>query len=162
MAAVTSSAARAASPVFSGPAAKSMPIAIPCDGRNPANQYTTSPCAVLASSTTRITVTAPLVAIAAASRTARRPRSSGPSADTVAAASSGTTTERTGNWSTAAPAQPLSWASSCGSRVPNRLCAWIANASSSADTAASTTTSVRASAWTTGSTAGVWFGTSKK
>ena len=97
MAAVTSSAARAASPVFSGPAAKSMPIAIPCEGRNPANQYTTSPCAVRVSSTTSITVTAAAVPIAAASSIARRPRSSGPSADTAAAASSGTTTDSTGN-----------------------------------------------------------------
>ena len=38
MAAVTSSAARQARPALSGPAAKSMPMATPCDGRNPANQ----------------------------------------------------------------------------------------------------------------------------
>src|SRR6185312_15377999 len=49
--------------------------------------------------------------------------------------------------------QPLNSASSCGSSVPNRLCAWTANDSSSAVTAASTTTSVSANAWTTGSTA---------
>src|SRR5207248_10459935 len=54
--------------------------------------------------------------------------------------------------------QPLSWTSSCGSRVPNRLCAWTAKASSSAVTAASTTTSVSVSACTTGSTAGVFQG----
>jgi len=57
--------------------------------------------------------------------------------------------------------QPLNSASSAGSRVPKRFCAWIAKDSSSAVTAASTTTSVRAHACTMGSTAGVWFGTSK-
>ena len=43
---------------------------------------------------------------------------------------------------------------------PVRLCAWMAKASSNAVTAASTTTSVRAIACTTGSTAGVCAGMS--
>ena len=38
MAVVTRTAARQASPALSGPAAKSMPMAIPWDGRKPANQ----------------------------------------------------------------------------------------------------------------------------
>ena len=38
MAAVTSTAARQARPALSGPAAKSMPIAMPRAGRKPANQ----------------------------------------------------------------------------------------------------------------------------
>ncbi len=38
MAAVTSTAARQASPALSGPASKSMPIAMPWAGRNPPNQ----------------------------------------------------------------------------------------------------------------------------
>ena len=38
MAAVTRTAARQASPALSGPAAKSMPIAMPWDGPKPANQ----------------------------------------------------------------------------------------------------------------------------
>ena len=38
MAAVTSTAAKLARPALSGPASKSMPIAMPRDGRNPASQ----------------------------------------------------------------------------------------------------------------------------
>ena len=110
--------------------------------------------------TTSRPVTAALAAMATESRIRRWRRSSGFSAPIAAATSSGAATARGSSWSTAGRPQPLSWTSSCGSRVPNRFWAWTAMASSRAVTAASTTTSVRASAWTTGLTAGVRTGMS--
>src|SRR6266540_50905 len=59
-------------------------------------------------------------------------------------------------------AQPFMARSSSGSSVPRRLWIWTASASSSAVTVAPTTTSVSASEATTGSTALVPTGTSKK
>ena len=160
IAATTRTAARQARPTLSGCTSKSIPMTIPRAGRKPANQYTWSRSAVRIMSTNSMTATAAAVPMAARS-SARRPRNNGAQALIAAAASSGTTTARASSGSTVTR-HPLRDTSSCGSSVPNRLCAWTANDRSSAVTAASTTTSVSASACTTGSTAGVWSGTSKK
>jgi hypothetical protein len=100
MAADTRTAARQASPVLSGPAAKSMPMAIPWEGRNPANQYTESPCDTRVMITISMTVTATAVAIPIASRIRRLGLRNRLAADIPAATSSGTTVARGSSWST--------------------------------------------------------------
>ena len=91
-----------------------------------------------------MTATEAATPMATASRIRRVLPSNGPAAEMAAAATSGRTTTRASNWSTFG--YPFSETSSWGSRVPNRLWAWTAKASSRAVTAASTTTSVSASA----------------
>jgi hypothetical protein len=68
---VTRTAARQARPALSGPTSKSMPMAIPCWGRNPANQYAWSECATRIMMTNSIPATTALVAIATESRRRR-------------------------------------------------------------------------------------------
>ena len=74
-----------------------MPMAMPCRGRNPANQYTCGLCAVRAMITTSSTVTHAAATMATVSSARRWGRKTGVSADTPAAHSSGMTTTRASN-----------------------------------------------------------------
>ena len=92
---MTSNAARQASPALSGSTAKSTPMAMPCRGRKPANQYTSSPrAAVRTMITTSRAVTHAAAAMATLSSARRRVRNTGVSAEIPAATMSGMITTR--------------------------------------------------------------------
>lgn len=97
-AAVISTAPRQASPALSGPASKSIPITTPRTGRKPANQYVESARYVLMTRKRSMTATDAETQTTTESRTRRRVENSGRAAR-IAAATSGTVTDRAWSWS---------------------------------------------------------------